>query len=287
MSEPKELAVLIVDDDPDRPTRLIHRLQTLEGLQTTVKSPLAAMNRPFDLALVFHPLKYADGLEVIGRLAQGKGGFTPVLGVIEGVESGAPLSLFAQGAVDYLRVEALESMAAERVEYWTRMRRRWLAAGDPPWPGEDHPPWKEYRRQARILVLDDQAVQLMFMGKFLHHEGFEQVTTLSDPQALLDRLEQGERFDAVITDYHLPGTNGLELAARLLTPEGNDPHLILITADQDATLRQQAHQAGVGDFLVKPLDRNELVWRLKRGLRMRFALTGPGSRAAGPRGESP
>ena len=66
----------------------------------------------------------------------------------------------------------------------------------------------------RILLIDDEEAHLEIAKTFLEQEkGFKIVTSLSAQEAL-DRLKR-DRFDVIVSDYQMPGMNGIELLKKL------------------------------------------------------------------------
>ncbi|KFN44507.1 hypothetical protein N789_00440 [Arenimonas oryziterrae DSM 21050 = YC6267] len=95
------------------------------------------------------------------------------------------------------------------------------------------------------------------------------VTDFPDPvQALL--YSQKEPPDLVILDYRMPKMDGLEFARRFRRPlSQRDVPIILVTVVGDEPIRQAALEAGVIDFLVKPVRPRELRLRCKNLLELR------------------
>ena len=97
--------------------------------------------------------------------------------------------------------------------------------------------------QGRVLAVleDDRAVRESF--KFsLEIEGFE-VHAYASPDKLLSDPER-LAFDCFIVDYHLPGTNGLDVVDQL-RKQGSSAPAILVTGNPDAKIRKRASAAAV------------------------------------------
>ena len=65
-------------------------------------------------------------------------------------------------------------------------------------------------------------------------------------------------FDCVVTDIHMPGMSGLDLAKRL-TARGSTTPVVLITARSDSSLEAKAAAAGAACLLKKPFEINDLI----------------------------
>jgi len=123
---------------------------------------------------------------------------------------------------------------------------------------------------ARILVVDDDASIRETFERHLSRSGHT-VHLASDGQQALALL--GEADPAlVITDVRMPGLDGLELLRRVR--EGADPpDVLVITAHDDMRSAIEAMRAGAYDYLVKPLDLDEIDLLIQRCLSER-ALRG-------------
>jgi DNA-binding NtrC family response regulator len=123
---------------------------------------------------------------------------------------------------------------------------------------------------ARILVVDDDASIRETFQQHLGEAGFDVKSSASAEEALgvLGSFEPS----LVITDLRLPGMDGLELLARIKTST-DDVEVVLITAHEDMKSAVAAMKAGAYDYLVKPLDLDQMDLAVQRGLRER-ALRG-------------
>lgn len=115
----------------------------------------------------------------------------------------------------------------------------------------------------RILVAEDDPVSCKILQITLQQYGHEVVVTAAGDQAWeeFDR----EPFRVVVSDWMMPGIDGLELCQRIRSRLKTDyTYFILLTANNSGrdTCRQ-AMDAGIDDFLPKPLDREVIMMRLR------------------------
>lgn len=110
----------------------------------------------------------------------------------------------------------------------------------------------------RILVVDDDADILQLVSIHLTREGY-QVKRASDAQQALKLLEEIE-VDLAIVDVMMPGMNGFELT-KILTKELEIP-VILLTAKGQLEDKEQGFIAGSEDYIVKPFEPKELLFRV-------------------------
>ena len=123
-------------------------------------------------------------------------------------------------------------------------------------------------RRARVLVVDDQPVNVQLLEYLLKTTGYENVHSTLDPRQVVS-MHLKYRFDLIILDLHMPGMDGFQVmeALKPLESESWLPVLVL-TAEPDKKLA--ALEAGARDFIGKPLDTVEVMTRIHNLLEMRL-----------------
>ncbi|KQQ87317.1 EAL domain-containing protein [Massilia sp. Leaf139] len=123
-------------------------------------------------------------------------------------------------------------------------------------------------RRARVLVVDDQPVNVQLLEYLLKTTGYENVHSTSDPRQVV-ALHLKYRFDLIILDLHMPHLDGFQVmeALKPLESESWLPVLV-VTAEPDKKLA--ALEAGARDFLNKPLDTVEVMTRIRNLLEVRL-----------------
>lgn len=119
----------------------------------------------------------------------------------------------------------------------------------------------------RILLVDDDPISVLAVAVYLRKLGYE-VTSARDGREALEQF-QSQRFEFVISDWNMPHLNGEELCRRVRSLKL--PHyvyFILLTGRDDKDSLLQGMEAGADDFLVKPVDREELRVRIRAGERI-------------------
>lgn len=116
---------------------------------------------------------------------------------------------------------------------------------------------------AKIMVVDDQPVNLHLLTHVLRSAGIEQVRTTSDPFAAA-ALFTAFMPDLVLLDLHMPGLDGFRVMEQLRLLSGPDDFLpiVVITADATTEARSRALASGANDFVTKPFDRTEVLLRI-------------------------
>lgn len=131
----------------------------------------------------------------------------------------------------------------------------------------------------RILVVEDNPVNQDVVRGVLTRQRV-QVVCVSDGPAALRELNR-QPFDLVLTDLHMPGMDGLELARRIRSgSRRSDIPIIALTAQAIATLRDECLQAGMDGFITKPFDPPELIDTLARLLNRTQACSTSGAAVA-------
>ena len=108
-----------------------------------------------------------------------------------------------------------------------------------------------------ILVVDDEPENRRIYSEILSDLGYR-VIDVPDGASALSDIRQGEKIDLVITDYKMPGMNGLELAAALRNMLPCIPVLIL-TAYTSIENYFQSLNLGVFEYINKPVGTSELI----------------------------
>lgn len=116
----------------------------------------------------------------------------------------------------------------------------------------------------KILVVEDDPELGRLFSRVLERAGYMAVTA-SDGREALETAER-EYIDLVITDVMMPVMDGVEMTRRLREANSTLP-ILMITARGDFNAKQDAFFSGVDDYMVKPVDVNEMVLRVGALLR--------------------
>ncbi|MBR2449058.1 MAG: response regulator transcription factor [Clostridia bacterium] len=116
----------------------------------------------------------------------------------------------------------------------------------------------------KILVVDDDKNIRKLMTVVLESEGFT-VISASDGEKALDIMDK-ETIDMVIVDIMMPNIDGYEFTKSVRETNAKLP-IIMVSAKQLAEDRKKGFVAGIDDFMVKPIDTEELVLHVRALLR--------------------
>lgn len=117
------------------------------------------------------------------------------------------------------------------------------------------------QEDTQILVVDDNALNVMLMEDVLGNMGATVTTAQSGKEAV--ETAQSKSFDLVFMDVEMPQMNGLEAAMLLRNLNFNSP-IIAFSANAYKDDIQKSIEAGMNDHLCKPFDREELIDLLKK-----------------------
>ena len=119
-----------------------------------------------------------------------------------------------------------------------------------------------------ILVVDDQVPNIELLEAYLVPQGYEIITATSGAEAL-GKLPDNQ-IDLILLDVMMPGMDGFEVARRVRQdPRSRQLPIILVTALRETEDRVKGIEAGCDDFLSKPVDKTELLARIRSLLKVK------------------
>lgn len=116
----------------------------------------------------------------------------------------------------------------------------------------------------KILVVEDDKDLNRIVCAFLNHSGYEAVGCLNAESAFDAMYEN--LFDLIVSDIMMPGIDGFEFAKSVRELNDNIP-ILFMTAKDDMASKQRGFRIGVDDYMVKPIDLDELFLRIGALLR--------------------
>ena len=120
--------------------------------------------------------------------------------------------------------------------------------------------------EATILVVDDDADCRTILGHLLERSGYHTRRAASGEEAVLIAL--AEPIDVILLDVMMPGMDGFAVC-EALHQAGKRIPIILLTARDDIDVRLEGMHRGVSEFLTKPINRIELLARVRAQLHIR------------------
>ena len=114
----------------------------------------------------------------------------------------------------------------------------------------------------KVLVVDDSKTELMFLSDLLQKNGFA-VKTAENADDAMRRLEE-EQPDLILMDVVMPGQNGFQLTRAITRdPRFVNVPVIMCTSKNQETDKVWGIRQGARDYIVKPVDPDELVAKIK------------------------
>lgn len=121
----------------------------------------------------------------------------------------------------------------------------------------------------KILIADDEAMIRDSIAEYLDSEGYD-TQTASDGESALEIIKNGN-IDILISDVRMPGMDGIGLIKKVST-YASDTLVILMTAFASVETAIQALRSGAADYMLKPLDFEELSLRISSLLERRSLI---------------
>lgn len=116
----------------------------------------------------------------------------------------------------------------------------------------------------QILVVEDDKDLNRTVCSYLNQNGFEAKGAL-EPEEAYDMMYETV-FDLIISDIMMPGTDGFEFAENVRDMNKEIP-IIFMTAREDFESKRKGFRAGIDDYMIKPIDLEELLLRVEALLR--------------------
>ena len=116
----------------------------------------------------------------------------------------------------------------------------------------------------KILIVEDDKELNSTVCSFLNRNGYEAIGCLNANEAY-DEMYNNV-FDLIISDIMMPGIDGFEFAKNIRDTNEEIP-ILFMTARDDLSAKQRGYRVGIDDYMVKPVDLDELVLRIGALLR--------------------
>ena len=116
----------------------------------------------------------------------------------------------------------------------------------------------------KILIVEDDKELNSTVCSFLNQCGYEAIGCLNANEAY--DIMYNQVFDLIISDIMMPGIDGFEFAKNIRDTNEEIP-ILFMTARDDLGAKQRGYRVGIDDYMVKPIDLDELVLRIGALLR--------------------
>jgi signal transduction histidine kinase/CheY-like chemotaxis protein len=135
-----------------------------------------------------------------------------------------------------------------------------LAAASPPVSANR----VHHRRLVNILLVEDNAINQKVALRMLERLGYHADVVENGTDAI--RAVRRQRYDVILMDIHMPGTNGIEATKQILNDELLEyrPYIVALTAAAMSEDEENCRSAGMEDFLTKPIRTSDILSVLER-----------------------
>jgi DNA-binding response OmpR family regulator len=117
----------------------------------------------------------------------------------------------------------------------------------------------------KLLVVEDDKDLNSTVCSYLNQNGYETAGCLNAEEAY-DAMYGGTLFDMIISDIMMPGVDGFEFA-QTIREQNQEIPILFMTARDDFAAKQKGFKVGIDDYMVKPIDLDELLLRVGALLR--------------------
>lgn len=127
-------------------------------------------------------------------------------------------------------------------------------------------------KSPKIMIVDDEGINIRVVRKYLQKVGYESFVEITDSKDAFETMVR-ERPDLVLLDVMMPDVDGLAIL-HLARNESTlrDVPIIILTAASDGSTKLEALDLGATEFLTKPVDRVELLLRVRNALLVKSHL---------------
>ncbi|MGM0412922.1 MAG: chemotaxis response regulator CheY [Pseudomonadota bacterium] len=119
-------------------------------------------------------------------------------------------------------------------------------------------------KNMKILIVDDFSTMRRIIKNLLRDLGFNNTDEADDGQTALPKLQKGD-FDFLVTDWNMPGMDGLQLLKEVRAdPKLQSLPVLMVTAEQKKEQIVEAAKAGVNGYIVKPFTAHTLDEKISK-----------------------
>jgi len=116
--------------------------------------------------------------------------------------------------------------------------------------------------EGKVLVVDDSPTELHILKGFLEDAGYKVLLAENGESGI--EMARSSKPDLVLMDVVMPGLNGFQATRQLSRdPETEDIPVIMVTTKDQETDRTWGLRQGAKEYIIKPVEKNELLSRIK------------------------
>lgn len=120
------------------------------------------------------------------------------------------------------------------------------------------------KEEVKILIVDDDAANILLLQKILKLQGYKNISSLVDPKKVI-ALHNENDFDLILLDINMPEMNGYDVLKQLYDENSvSIPFVIGISGDATLSDINKAKQAGFSEYITKPIKMKTLLQTIER-----------------------
>ena len=225
-----------------------------------------------DIVLLDVMMPGMDGFEVCRRIKRNpKSAHVPVIMVTALDQPSDRVTGLDAGADDFLTKPVDDAALFARVRSLVRLKmmtdelRMRESTGQSMGLVDPAETFAESEPGGRILIVEDRPESVAWFSAALEPQNT--TVAVDSFEETMVRVRGGD-FDLVVVSLGLRGFDGLRLCSQIRSmPEGRNVPILVLISDGDRRKLNQALEMGVNDYLARPVDRNELIARVRTQLR--------------------
>ncbi len=118
----------------------------------------------------------------------------------------------------------------------------------------------------KVLIVDDMAAIRKITGLYLQSRGFNPIFADSAEQAIIKT--RTEKPDIVVTDLHMPDTDGIAMTKKIRSYKGTaSVPILMVTSETNEAVLEEARLAGITGLLAKPYTAEKLEMKINEILK--------------------
>ena len=111
----------------------------------------------------------------------------------------------------------------------------------------------------RILIVDDNALNIKVATKILERYSANNITPLNDGFSCIENIKSGNIYDIILMDDMMPKMSGVETFKKLKELPGFNMPVVILTANAISGMKEKYLSEGFDDYLAKPIEKDELI----------------------------
>lgn len=130
---------------------------------------------------------------------------------------------------------------------------------------DDKDNYDSYVNNKKVLIVDNDSSNIKLIGKILDkHNILYDSSTLG--KEALDRIRKGDKYDLILLDEDMPYMSGISVMNKLSRIKGFDIKVILLTRNNSIKYDEGYKDSGFSDYIIKPIDKDDLMNKINKWL---------------------